>query len=116
MCVRVSLQETLHFHNGSNESTDNVEAAEVGSSESKKDKMIEKDESLFLNWPLMSSIIVYCLFSLHDITYQEVIFHFMIFLFRPSAAYINLFMHLSSCSINWRFIEVVYDNTILLFN
>ncbi|AES72135.2 protein ZINC INDUCED FACILITATOR 1 [Medicago truncatula] len=66
------LPETLHYHNGSKESTDNVEAAEVGSSESKKDKMIEKDESLFLNWPFMSSIIVYGLCSLHDITYQEV--------------------------------------------
>jgi len=94
ICVRISLQETLHYHNGSKESTtDNVEAAEVGSSESKQDEMIEKDESLFLNWPFMSSIIVYCLCSLHDITYQEVIFYFMIFLFRPSAAYINSFIH-----------------------
>ncbi|CAK8567245.1 unnamed protein product [Lathyrus sativus] len=54
------LPETLHYHN------DNVEAAEVGSSE------IKKDKSIFLNWPLMSSIIVYCVFSLHDIAYQEV--------------------------------------------
>ncbi|KAI5406154.1 protein ZINC INDUCED FACILITATOR 1 isoform X3 [Lathyrus oleraceus] len=60
------LPETLHYHNGSKESNDNVEAAEVDSSE------IKKDKSIFLNWPLMSSIIVYCVFSLHDIAYQEV--------------------------------------------
>jgi hypothetical protein len=34
--------------------------------------IIQKDENLFLNWPLMSSIVVYCIFSLHDIAYQEV--------------------------------------------
>ncbi|RDY13687.1 Protein ZINC INDUCED FACILITATOR-LIKE 1, partial [Mucuna pruriens] len=35
-------------------------------------KIIQKNENLFLNWPLMSSIIIYCVFSLHDIAYQEV--------------------------------------------
>lgn len=28
--------------------------------------------SLFKNWPLMSSILVYCVFSLHDMAYTEV--------------------------------------------
>ncbi|GJX42999.1 major facilitator superfamily domain protein [Tanacetum coccineum] len=28
--------------------------------------------SLFKNWPLMSSIIVYCVFSLHDMAYSEI--------------------------------------------
>lgn len=28
--------------------------------------------SLIKNWPLMSSIIVYCIFSLHDMAYTEV--------------------------------------------
>jgi hypothetical protein len=47
-----------------------VEAAEAsttqGSAESHK-------KSLFRNWPLMSSIITYCVFSLHDTAYSEVV-------------------------------------------
>ena len=31
-----------------------------------------KNPSLFRNWALMSSIIVYCIFSLHDMAYTEV--------------------------------------------
>lgn len=30
-------------------------------------------KNLLKNWPLMSSIIVYCIFSLHDMAYTEVI-------------------------------------------
>lgn len=30
--------------------------------------------SLFKNWPLMSSITVYCIFALHDMAYSEVTF------------------------------------------
>ncbi|XP_028228683.1 protein ZINC INDUCED FACILITATOR-LIKE 1-like isoform X3 [Glycine soja] len=66
------LPETLHNHKDSIESTKNVEALEVGSSEADKDRMIQRDKSIFRNWPLMSSIIVYCIFSLHDVAYQEV--------------------------------------------
>jgi hypothetical protein len=29
-------------------------------------------KSLFRNWPLMSSIIIYCVFSFHDMAYTEV--------------------------------------------
>ncbi|CAK8570285.1 unnamed protein product [Lathyrus sativus] len=60
------LPETLHNHPHSNESIDDAEALETGN------KSIQKDENLFLNWPLMSSIIVYCIFSLYDVSYQEV--------------------------------------------
>ncbi|RDX67874.1 Protein ZINC INDUCED FACILITATOR-LIKE 1 [Mucuna pruriens] len=66
------LYETLHNHNGNNEPTNYDEALEIGNSETNKDKMIQKDKSIFRNWPLMSSIIVYCVFSLHDVAYQEV--------------------------------------------
>ncbi|CAL0311024.1 unnamed protein product [Lupinus luteus] len=66
------LPETLHNHNGSNESTFNGEALENDSSVAGKNKIKMKDESIFLNWPLMSSIIVYCIFSLHDVACQEV--------------------------------------------
>ncbi|XP_040872700.1 protein ZINC INDUCED FACILITATOR-LIKE 1 isoform X2 [Glycine max] len=65
-------QETLHNHKDRIESTKNVEALEVGSSEADKDRIIQRDKSIFRNWPLMSSIIVYCIFSLHDVAYQEI--------------------------------------------
>jgi len=68
------MQETLHKHNGSNESIDDAEAIENGSNKVDKEKIVQKNENLFLNWPFMSSIIAYCVFSLHDIAYQEVKF------------------------------------------
>jgi len=66
------MQETLHNHKCSNESIDNVEALEVGNRVVGIDKTIQKKEKLFLNWPLMSSIIIFCVFSLHDGAYHEV--------------------------------------------
>ncbi|XP_068498899.1 protein ZINC INDUCED FACILITATOR-LIKE 1-like isoform X2 [Phaseolus vulgaris] len=66
------LPETLHNHSDSIESSNNVEALEIESCGKDKDKMMQKDKSIFQNWPLMSSIIVYCVFSLHDVAYQEV--------------------------------------------
>ncbi|KAI9115438.1 hypothetical protein K1719_013757 [Acacia pycnantha] len=62
------LPETLHKHHVSDESNKDAEALENEITE----KTVQKDENLFLNWPLMSSIIVYCVFSLRDITYAEV--------------------------------------------
>ncbi|KAL2234358.1 UNVERIFIED_CONTAM: Protein ZINC INDUCED FACILITATOR 1, partial [Sesamum indicum] len=70
--------ETLHTHNSekiaSQDSYDALESANQGSSE--KEEIEERREttskqSLFKNWPLMSSIIVYCVFSLHDMAYTE---------------------------------------------
>ncbi|CAK8561172.1 unnamed protein product [Lathyrus sativus] len=66
------IPETLHKHNGNNVSTDDTEALENGSNNVDKEKTVQNNESLFMNWPLMSSIIAYCVFSLHDIAYQEV--------------------------------------------
>ncbi|XP_061369044.1 protein ZINC INDUCED FACILITATOR-LIKE 1-like [Gastrolobium bilobum] len=66
------LPETLHNHPQSSESTEEAEALESGSNGADKHKIIQKDENLFLNWPLMSSITVYCICSLHDAAYQEV--------------------------------------------
>ncbi|KAI7725904.1 hypothetical protein M8C21_007920 [Ambrosia artemisiifolia] len=57
------LPETLHFHN-----TNELELAEEKTDEKKDSTMM----SLFKNWPLMSSIIVYCVFSLHDMAYTEI--------------------------------------------
>ncbi|XP_058766678.1 protein ZINC INDUCED FACILITATOR-LIKE 1-like [Vicia villosa] len=64
------IPETLHNHRGSNESRDDAEAIENGSVV--KEKSVQKNENLFMNWPLMSSIIAYCVFSLHDVAYQEI--------------------------------------------
>ncbi|XP_042029522.1 protein ZINC INDUCED FACILITATOR-LIKE 1-like [Salvia splendens] len=38
----------------------------------KSDVLEERKKSLFKNWPLMSSIIVYCIFNLHDMAYTEI--------------------------------------------
>ncbi|RYR32516.1 hypothetical protein Ahy_A10g047060 isoform B [Arachis hypogaea] len=69
------LPETLHNHPriesaAAADDDDFLETGGTGCDD--KDKRIQKDENLFLNWPLMSSIIVYCVFSLHDMAYQEV--------------------------------------------
>lgn len=68
------LQETLHKHNNS------VETLETASHVSDANKTKEKTEaektskkSLLKNWPLMSAILVYCIFSLHDMAYTEVL-------------------------------------------
>ncbi|XP_061338515.1 protein ZINC INDUCED FACILITATOR-LIKE 1-like isoform X2 [Gastrolobium bilobum] len=66
------IPETLHNHNDSNESTDDTEALENGSCEAGEGKIIQKNENLLLNWPLMSAILVYSVFALHDVAYQEV--------------------------------------------
>ncbi|KAJ6989102.1 hypothetical protein NC653_021859 [Populus alba x Populus x berolinensis] len=74
------LPETLHVHNekktSSNDSYDALEAA-TGASKGDETRTDDKgrkpssNESLLKNWPLMSSIIVYCIFSLHDMAYTE---------------------------------------------
>ncbi|XP_052622818.1 protein ZINC INDUCED FACILITATOR-LIKE 1 isoform X3 [Lactuca sativa] len=61
------LPETLHFHK-----KDELESASYeteGKSNEGKDSSLG---SLLKNWPLMSSIIVYCVFSLHDMAYSEI--------------------------------------------
>ncbi|THG02525.1 hypothetical protein TEA_028679 [Camellia sinensis var. sinensis] len=71
-------QETLHVHNKSCEdSIEALEAASCGSNGKEKTQDFEGTKStsktsLFKNWPLMSSIIVYCVFSLHDMAYTEI--------------------------------------------
>ena len=70
------------MHSGKNILPDDSdEALEAGSYESNvkqgKTGQIEESgpiakKSLWRNWPLMSSIIVYCVFSLHDMAYTEV--------------------------------------------
>ncbi|KAI3725790.1 hypothetical protein L1987_65583 [Smallanthus sonchifolius] len=57
------IPETLHLHK-----KNELESAEEERDEKKDSSLM----SLFKNWPLMSSIIVYCVFSLHDMAYTEI--------------------------------------------
>lgn len=75
------LPETLHMHNKDNISDDDsYEVLEAASNECNiqgKERETEGSQpsskkSLIRNWPLMSSIIVYCVFSLHDMAYTEI--------------------------------------------
>ncbi|VVA39332.1 PREDICTED: ZINC INDUCED [Prunus dulcis] len=73
------LPETLHKHNGNtrlqDDSFEALETASYGSfaneGKQKTEEQIPK-ENLFKNWPLMSAIIVYCVYSLHDMAYTEI--------------------------------------------
>ncbi|PIN17196.1 Permease of the major facilitator superfamily [Handroanthus impetiginosus] len=73
------IPETLHTHPSkkisSQDSYDALESATQESNEkegTKEGQNTTPKESLFKNWPLMSSIIVYCVFSLHDMAYTEI--------------------------------------------
>lgn len=67
------IQETLHNHKPEDASSqipyDDLESAKQGS-ETKEN--VKAKTSILMNWPLMSSIIVYCVFQLHDMAYTEV--------------------------------------------
>lgn len=70
-------QETLHmpeFHKvPHHDSLEKLESAYGSDEKDTSDNMKRNSsESLYKNWPLMSSILVYCVFSLHDMAYQEV--------------------------------------------
>ncbi|XP_057999997.1 protein ZINC INDUCED FACILITATOR-LIKE 1 isoform X2 [Hevea brasiliensis] len=63
-----SLPETLHNHKGNDEEChDSYDKPEMN-----EGKSLVSEESLLKNWPLMSSIIVYCVFQLHDMAYAEI--------------------------------------------
>lgn len=75
------LPETLHTHNKNKEeleeSNDILEAKinghnEKGNMQNSEEKHPTSQRSLLKNWPLMSSIIVYCVFQLHDMAYTEI--------------------------------------------
>ncbi|XP_030925633.1 protein ZINC INDUCED FACILITATOR 1-like isoform X2 [Quercus lobata] len=74
------LPETLHIHTKNKvleDSYDALEATAYGPSEKGNIQISEERhqfslQSLLKNWPLMSSIIVYCVFQLHDMAYSEI--------------------------------------------
>ncbi|CAN4111350.1 unnamed protein product [Withania somnifera] len=64
------LPETLHNHDSRIPPQSSYKALEAASDtkEGKESTII----SLFKNWPLVSSIILYCIFALHDMAYSEI--------------------------------------------
>ncbi|KAL6540753.1 hypothetical protein OROMI_024636 [Orobanche minor] len=79
--ISYGLPETLHFHHAENEvqgceraaledgicdviESENMEFSEFRSPVSRR--------SLLKNWPLISAIMVYCIFQLHDMAYSEI--------------------------------------------
>ncbi|KAL0647929.1 hypothetical protein Bca4012_046220 [Brassica carinata] len=68
------IPETLHNHELDNKTSDDdsVEALEAASLETAGMTGNNKRTSLFKNWPLMSSILVYCVLCLHDTAYSEI--------------------------------------------
>ncbi|CAO2192897.1 unnamed protein product [Urochloa humidicola] len=76
-CVAcIWLPETLHFHNGDKvEAIDELEA-QAGDSNLEagkaKESRAESTKNLLKNWQLMSAVILYCIFSLHDTAYLEI--------------------------------------------
>ncbi|XP_062114756.1 protein ZINC INDUCED FACILITATOR-LIKE 1-like [Humulus lupulus] len=75
------LPETLHFHTKNDEENEKffgpLDANSNGSDpkenlEEHEKKCAPKEQSLYKNWPLMSSIMLYCVFQLHDMAYVEI--------------------------------------------
>ncbi|KAL7157905.1 hypothetical protein ABFS83_02G107600 [Erythranthe nasuta] len=67
------IPETLHTHKSEKiASQDSYDGLECGGKEETEGQKSNSKENLLKNWPLMSSIIVYCVFSLHDMAYTEI--------------------------------------------
>ncbi|KAK4379127.1 hypothetical protein RND71_000989 [Anisodus tanguticus] len=65
------LPETLHNHDSEMPPQDSYKALEAASDTKEGNESTSK-KNLYKNWPLMSSIIIYCVFSLHDMAYSEI--------------------------------------------
>ncbi|EEC68817.1 hypothetical protein OsI_37381 [Oryza sativa Indica Group] len=61
------LPETLHKHKNTE-----GEIEMIDNSRSTLEEDSHKQNSLYKNWPLISSIIAYCVFTLHDTAYSEI--------------------------------------------
>lgn len=83
-CSKMSmlLQETLHMHDNMDKNKLDPRDVEVSSGLSDgirdnaevEERSSSSKASLLKNWPLMSTILVYCVFSLQEIAYSEVYF------------------------------------------
>jgi hypothetical protein len=72
------FKETLHFHIDEKVEATNEVVAQVGDStiqvgKAKQSSDTSTIKNLLKNWQLMSAIILYCIFCLHDVAYAEVI-------------------------------------------
>ncbi|MCL7035454.1 hypothetical protein MKW94_030729 [Papaver nudicaule] len=73
LVASVLLPETLHTHAGTKEGKEAYGSDEKEiMQESSTKTVLDSKESLWKNWPLISSVIVYCVFSLHDMAYSEI--------------------------------------------
>ncbi|KAK6244377.1 hypothetical protein QUC31_010786 [Theobroma cacao] len=78
--ISCSLPETLHIHDRNDKECDKLNDALVTSTgepnANEKVRIVGRhptsQQNLWKNWPLMSSIIVYCVFQLHDMAYAEI--------------------------------------------
>ncbi|KAL0735945.1 hypothetical protein Bca4012_012155 [Brassica carinata] len=76
--ISLRIPETLHNHkiddDASSSLDESFDTSKVLSHDPESHKATERNEkrSLLKNWPLISSIIVYCIFSLHDMAYTEI--------------------------------------------
>ncbi|KAF3664111.1 putative protein ZINC INDUCED FACILITATOR-LIKE 1-like isoform X2 [Capsicum annuum] len=64
-------QETLHNHDSRMPPQSSYKALEAASDTKEGNESTPK-QSLHKNWPLISAIIIYCIFSLHDMAYSEI--------------------------------------------
>ncbi|KAK3136059.1 hypothetical protein QOZ80_5BG0427480 [Eleusine coracana subsp. coracana] len=72
------LPETLHTHKLGKKEEQEADSlvSHVASSEEifEQDKILPSNKNLFKNWPLMSSIILFCIISFDDMAYREIFF------------------------------------------
>ncbi|KAF3664113.1 Protein ZINC INDUCED FACILITATOR 1 [Capsicum annuum] len=65
------MPESLHNHDSRMPPQSSYKALEAAS-DTKEGNESTPTQSLLKNWPLMSSIIIYCIFALHDMAYSEI--------------------------------------------
>ncbi|KAL8467721.1 hypothetical protein ACS0TY_031098 [Phlomoides rotata] len=73
------LPETIHTHSEENIARDSLLRNETTHMSNRSEKIEDSElrspvskRSLLRNWPLMSAIMVYCIFQLHDMAYSEI--------------------------------------------
>ncbi|XP_048135932.1 probable peptide/nitrate transporter At3g43790 isoform X1 [Rhodamnia argentea] len=65
------LPETLHMHE-STVGRDSCDSSDATKHDTEVEEQKTYEDNLLKNWPLMSTIIVYCVFSLQEIAYSEI--------------------------------------------
>lgn len=96
------LQETLHKHTGdiADNSIETVEDSLASTDAQETSQGGRGFLQLFKNWPLMSAIILYSIFSLEDVAYSEV---------KLQDIYCLIFLHSSTVSVLYLIQESLAD-------